>query len=228
MPSSNMMDDDFFSDDDSDDGSATFEMDDDSKNFGNLYEHKQVETLKFLRLTLNENKILKRRLHMVENELERYQDFKSFLPAEDRPHSNQSDKINDDCLLATDDKECQTEEVYEEKVTVKPPTPSPIPTPKSPPAIIVSENSDVKSVTSAKSVESLTMVTDINEMNSPQKEDDSELEHYQMPEVIRFDKAVQCDPEIVAIEKSDSNLSSAMEGLIREKKILNEQIEGEH
>lgn len=227
MPSSNMIDDDFFSDDDSDGGSVTFEMEDDSKNFGTLYEHKQVETLKFLRLTLNENKILKRRLHMVENELERYQDFKSILPAEDRPDSNQS--INDDFLLTTDDKECQTEGVYEEPKPIKPKTPTPVqtPIPKTPPVIIVSENSDVKSVISAKSVESLTMVTDINE-SSPEKEDDSELEQYQMPEVIKFDKEVQCDPEIVAIEKSDSNLSAAMEGLMREKKMLNEQIEGFH
>ena len=104
-----MIEDEFYSDEDS----SSSLSDNDSnptKTFGNLYQRKQVETLKFLRNVLKENKILKRRLNLMENELERYQEFKGFYPAvEDRASSIISNRSNEDYCVTTDDKECQTD-----------------------------------------------------------------------------------------------------------------------
>ena len=103
-----MIEDEFYSDEDS--SSSLSDNDSNVKTFGNLYQRKQVETLKFLRNVLKENKILKRRLNLMENELERYQEFKGFYPAvEDRASSIISTRSNEDYCVTTDDKECQTD-----------------------------------------------------------------------------------------------------------------------
>lgn len=223
-----MIEDDFFSDDsDSVESTGSFHdhEDYDIKDFNSIYENKQVETLKFLRMTLKENKIIKRRLHIVENELESYQDFKSLLPVPiepDRPtdsiSSGSSNKINDDFLVTTDDKECQVD------LLVPPPARSPTPESVTPVSI---HNSEL-----VKSVESLTQVTEMTETVNEMK--DLELEVYQMPEVVKFDKACQCDPpapppvqevQVVDLErdKSDSKLNEEMKALKQETQILHEE-----
>lgn len=57
--------------------------------FSVQYKNKQIETLKTLRSCLKENKILKKRLVIVENELEKYQDYRTpdILPLRDKSTS---------------------------------------------------------------------------------------------------------------------------------------------
>jgi hypothetical protein len=118
-----MFDDEFFSDDDdhSDDSFSGIENNNNNENhnssndffkFENVYKKKQVETLRFLRATLNENKILKRRLNLIENELERYQEFEAMLPLTDKPRLN-SATSNERYIFSTcEDKECQVELIF--------------------------------------------------------------------------------------------------------------------
>lgn len=222
-----MIEDEFFSDDsESGDSTGSFtdrdrDLDYESKDFGSIYENKQVETLKFLRLTLRENKILKRRLHIVENELERYQDFKTLLPAiDDRPASDDSDKIDDKFLITTDDKECQVELITSDAERIgsgetKTPV-SKTPEAKQSQMIVITESSMVKSV------ESFTQITDMTEAN--EKEDDSELEIYQIPEVLKLDKACQCEVEP---QKETSHTESDMTEVMDSLKLENEELEEE-
>jgi hypothetical protein len=89
---------------------------DESTNFNSLYYSKQVETLKNLRHILNENKILKKRLNLVESELEQYQEFKGVFPLKDLnaelDETNRSmSEIDESLLKTTDDKESQTDTI---------------------------------------------------------------------------------------------------------------------
>jgi len=186
-----MIENEFFSDDSvSDNESVTSYTDNNdytSRNFSNVYENKHVETIKFLRLTLKENKILKRRLNMIENEL----DFKSILPTIDQTQKFKVEEkkrsksiesaesiINEDFLITTDDKECQTDSIEiiadKEMISEK----------------IFNENSELAGF--IQSVDSLTQIT---EMNLKDREEDSELEIYQMPEILKLDKACQYEKE---------------------------------
>ncbi len=109
------MEDEYYSEDSDFDSDSSFDKPANNlegNNFGHLYEHKQLETLKFLRITLKENKILKRRINYAENELERYLDFKAVLPVteEKRSDSVESDEpINEELLVTTDDVGVQTD-----------------------------------------------------------------------------------------------------------------------
>lgn len=70
----------------------SFELDhvipDEKKKFETRFKNRQIETLKYLRQALKENRNLKTRLTIVEGELERYQLFKSFSPLK-QPTRNQ-------------------------------------------------------------------------------------------------------------------------------------------
>lgn len=203
------VEDEFFSDDSDSDSNASFPDEPDNfdpGNFGDLFQHKQLETLKFLRMTLKENKILKRRINYVENELDRYQDFKGVLPVaeEKRPDTAGSEeKINEEFLITTDDKECQTDllTIPEERAKTKSPQVIREITSKTSSTKSNSRPSDVttvpdKSVSvskethpdelNVKSVESFTQITELTDCK-----DDSQLEVYQMPEIVKFDKACQ-------------------------------------
>ncbi len=240
------MEDEFFSDNsDSDDSTDSLtrhqSINYDANNFTNVYEHKQIETLRFLRLTLKENKILKRRLNIVEGELERYEDFKTILPAVDSTDdaSTKSESpVNEAALLVTtDDKECQVELIVAPILNEKTPTPV-----VSRPASTVFELAKSEEDTAeyvAKSQESFTQVTDLNEAASEKLlagggGDDSELVSYQMPEVVRLDKGCQCDIKVnqepVMAGKDLGGALEAMrlekDGLQEEKDSLNDEIGG--
>jgi len=90
----------------------TTNIDINTSNFNSVYYSKQVETLKHLRQVLNENKILKKRLNLVESELEQYQDFKSIYPLKDLNNfeaDSSLSEIDDNLLKTTEDKDCQTD-----------------------------------------------------------------------------------------------------------------------
>lgn len=107
---------------------ATNNIDINTSNFNSVYYSKQVETLKHLRQVLNENKILKKRLNLVESELEQYQDFKSIYPLKDLNNfeaDSSLSEIDDNLLKTTEDKDCQTDNII--TISTSTPTP-PIPT----------------------------------------------------------------------------------------------------
>ena len=107
---------------------ATNNIDLNTSNFNSVYYSKQVETLKHLRQVLNENKILKKRLNLVESELEQYQDFKSIYPLKDLNNfeaDSSLSEIDDNLLKTTEDKDCQTDNII--TISTSTPTP-PIPT----------------------------------------------------------------------------------------------------
>lgn len=206
------LEDEFFSDDSDSDSNASFPDEPDNydpNNFGDLYQHKQVETLKFLRMTLKENKILKRRINYIENELDRYQDFKGVLPVAEEKRSvtaESEEKINEDFLITTDDKECQTDLLLISEDRAKTKTPQQMIKEITSKSISVkSDNSCLSAYTTVpntksisnkevnttdelnfKSVESFTQITELTD-----GKDDSQLEVYQLPEIVKLDKACQ-------------------------------------
>ncbi len=86
---------------DSDSSSISFLDDHEAitANLGTRCTNKQIETLKYLRHVLRDNKLLRQRLELVEEELEKYQEFgepikptKAIMPLKDRATSAQSQK----------------------------------------------------------------------------------------------------------------------------------------
>ena len=107
----------FLSDEDSFDSDSSESLHEepiDPKNFRSAYDNRQIQTLKYLRQALKENKSLKKRLNIVESELEKYEGF-SFSPLKDQPSEDPRPieylKDDDDnvSLTTTDDKCCQCE-----------------------------------------------------------------------------------------------------------------------
>jgi hypothetical protein len=96
-----------FSEDDSDDSLNTSLIDNDSINFENRYQNKHVETLRYLRETLKENKSLRMRLNILEIELEKCHGF-DISPLNDRSHNSSLYLRDPDDLI---EREVQTDEV---------------------------------------------------------------------------------------------------------------------
>lgn len=120
---------------DTDSDSIQFSQNDANTEFSTRSQNRQIETLKKLRRCLNENKQLRQRLEIVENELENYFEYKSFLPIIDRNDQStcteqvedlpiEQKSIKEEILKET--KECQVD--YELNFT-KIPTPQPHPVP---------------------------------------------------------------------------------------------------
>ena len=111
--------------------SESYKHYDEPTNFNSLYYSKQVETLKNLRHILSENKILKKRLNLVESELEQYQEFKGVFPLKDpnadlNETSRPESEIDESLLRTTDDKECQTDTPELPNIPVVVPTQYPL------------------------------------------------------------------------------------------------------
>ncbi len=186
----------------------------DPKNFASIYEHKQVQTLRFLRQTLKENKILKRRLNIVESELERFEDFKTILPAVEIKNqrsdstSGTESPINEALLTTTEDKECQVELIiapvlYENDRVNRNNSTNAVN-----PSLVFSRPTSstfelAKSEDYVRSQETFTNVTDLNQATdklvASTIEEDSKLVTCETLELIKFDKACQCEIKEVKV-----------------------------